>query len=81
MKRYKIGEVRQQIIINTLEDRIKKDSIVLEQILLFDHDIEIPSSLKTILNIDVSVVPHWSLELNENIEAFNVFSKKNILKA
>lgn len=28
MKRYKNGEVRQQIIISTLEDRIKKDSIV-----------------------------------------------------
>ena len=28
MKRYKTGEVRQQIVISTLEDRIKKDSIV-----------------------------------------------------
>jgi hypothetical protein len=52
---------------------IKNNSIALEQILLFDHTIIIPRSLKVICNLDISVVPHWSLELNKNIKEFNVF--------
>ena len=52
---------------------IKNNSFLLEQILSFDHSVVIPTSLKIICDLNISAVPHRSLELNGDITEFNVF--------
>jgi hypothetical protein len=56
---------------------VKDHSAVLEQILLFDPSVIVPSSLKRILSMNLSVVPGWSFQGGKSVERFDVFSAEN----
>jgi hypothetical protein len=56
---------------------VKDHSAILEQILLFDPSVIVPSSLKRIVSMNLSVVPEWPFLTGKNVERFNVFSAEN----
>lgn len=53
---------------------IKKHSAILEQILLFEHSVMIPSPLRAIVTMNLSVVPEWPVGSGKGGKQFNVFS-------
>jgi uncharacterized integral membrane protein len=56
---------------------VKDHSAVLEQILLFDPSVIVPSSLKRILGMNLSVVPEWSFQSGKSVQRFDIFSAEN----
>jgi uncharacterized integral membrane protein len=56
---------------------VKDNSAVLEQMLLFNPSVIVPSSLKRILSMNLSVVPQWSFQSRTSVERFDVFSAED----